>query len=149
VASSIVNDEAYLHLPARPCSKDVEFLREPPAILTPPEPTNTVSNNPWAPFEDHLAFDWAHYHFVQLQSSQKDILTGLDLWRATVIKHGLDHSSDTNVPWKNAQELYDTIDSIQAGTAPWKTFTFKYSGPKPPTPPVGWRRHMSSMPEMF
>jgi hypothetical protein len=101
----------------------------------PPEPTNRASDNPWVPFEDRFAFDWAHYHFVQLQSSQKDILTGLDLWRATVIKHGSDHSSDTNVPWKNAQELYDTIDSIQVGAAPWKTFMFKYSGPKPSTPP--------------
>lgn len=110
-------------------------MRGPSAIPTPPEPINTASDNPWAPFEDRLAFDWAHYHYVLLQSSQKDILTGLDLWHATVVKHGLEQCSDTDLPWKNAQELYDTIDSVQAGAAPWKTFTFKYSGPKPPTLP--------------
>ena len=95
------------------------------------KPTSEFSTNPWAPFQDCLEFDWAHYHFVQLQSSQSDILTGLDLWHATVIKHG----SDTDVPWRNAHDLYKTINSIQAGVAPWKTYTFSYSGPKPPTLP--------------
>jgi len=35
------------------------------------------------------------------------------------------------VPWKSAKELYATIDSIQAGSAPWTTHTFQYNGPKP------------------
>ena len=28
------------------------------------------------------------------------------------------------------------IDSIQAGDAPWKTYRFLYTGPKPSTPPA-------------
>ena len=33
------------------------------------------------------------------------------------------------------QDLYETIDMIQEGDAPWKTIRFKYNSPKPPTPP--------------
>lgn len=83
------------------------------------------------PFRDRLEFDWAYYHFVRLQSSQSEILTGLDLWRATVIKHG----SDADVPWHNTHDLFKTIDSIRAGEASWKGYAFSYSGPKPHTPP--------------
>jgi hypothetical protein len=117
---------------ARLCDKNGTFFRCPFPNPTPSEPADTVPENPWSPFQDRLAFDWAQYHFVQLQSSESEILTGLDLWRATVIKHGSKHD---DIPWHNAQDLYETIDSIQAGEAPWKTFTFSYSGPKPPTPP--------------
>ena len=120
---------------ARPCDKDGSFLKKPFPAPTPSEPADDVTDNIWAPFRDRLEFDWAHYHFVQLQSSQSDILTGLDLWRATVIKHGLKHGLDADVPWHDAHDLYETIDMIQAGAAPWKTHTFSYSGPKPATPP--------------
>lgn len=91
--------------------------------------------NPWAPFEDRLAFDWAYYHYVRLQSSKSEILEGLDLWRATIAKHGSEHSTVDGVPWHDADALYETIDAIQAGDAPWKSYKFSYSGPKPTTPP--------------
>ena len=73
---------------------------------------------------------------MRLQSSAGDIQEGLDLWRATVIKHASDHDTalDT-VPWDNAEQLYETIDCIDAGEIGWKTLKFSYTGPKPPTPP--------------
>ncbi|KJA18005.1 hypothetical protein HYPSUDRAFT_145683 [Hypholoma sublateritium FD-334 SS-4] len=78
-----------------------------------------------------------HYHFIRLQSSKSDILEGLDLWRATVIKHESAHKSLTEgVPWSNAESLYETIDAIQDGDTPWKCFKFLYTGPKPLTPPA-------------
>ncbi len=89
------------------------------------------------PFEDRLAFDWAYYHYVRLQSSKSDILEGLDLWRATVIKHESKHQSSAgDVPWRDADALYQTIDAIQTGDAPWTCYEFSYDGPKPPTPPA-------------
>jgi hypothetical protein len=91
--------------------------------------------NPFEPFQDRLAFDWAYYHYVRLQSSKSEILEGLDLWHATVIKHESLHQTSDSVPWCNADNLYNTIDSIQAGDAPWKCYTFSYTGPKPPSPP--------------
>jgi len=47
------------------------------------------------------------------------------------IKYG----SRDGLPWKSAKELHATIDSIQTGSAPWKTYKFRYTGPKPTTPP--------------
>lgn len=39
------------------------------------------------------------------------------------------------LPWSSVAEMYATIDSIQEGDAPFKTISFKYSGPLPPNPP--------------
>ncbi|KAJ7017983.1 hypothetical protein C8F04DRAFT_978189, partial [Mycena alexandri] len=41
-------------------------------------------------------------------------------------------------PWKDTQELYATIDSIQDGQAPWKTYNLRYTGPLPPGQPPKW-----------
>ncbi|KAH9978413.1 hypothetical protein BJV74DRAFT_879459 [Russula compacta] len=90
------------------------FLKEPIPDATPP----------WAPFPDRLAFDWAQYHYVHLQSSADEILKGLDIWCATVIKHE-----------SKCRETDHTLDSVKAGDINWKTFKFCYSGPKPHMPP--------------
>jgi hypothetical protein len=88
-------------------------------------------SNVWHPFTDRLDFDWAYYHFVELQSSEQHINKGLDLWLATKLKAG----DDTPLDWSSAQEMYNTIDSIQEGDVPFTTVEFKYSGPLPPNPP--------------
>jgi Plavaka transposase len=41
-----------------------------------------------------------------------------------------------DVPWRNADALYETIDAIQVGDTPWMTYKFSYTGPKPLTPPA-------------
>ena len=120
---------------AHPCTADGTFLKQPIPEPTHTTPFNATSGNPWAPFQDRLAFDWARYHYVRLQSSADDIQVGLDLWRAAVIKHASDHDSLEGVPWDNAEQLYATIDSIYAGEIGWKTLRFSYTGPKPSTPP--------------
>lgn len=86
----------------------------------------------WKPFGSRLDFDFAHYHFVQVQSSARDIDVALDMWQASILKHG------ENVPWMNAKDLYNTIDLIQHGDAPWKTYTISYQGPRPPGTPPKW-----------
>ncbi|KAH8982993.1 hypothetical protein EDB86DRAFT_2782424, partial [Lactarius hatsudake] len=63
----------------------------------------------WLPFENRLAFDWAHYHCVTLQSSAPEIVEGTDLWSVTSTKH----SPIDGAPWQNAKEMYATIDAIQ------------------------------------
>ena len=90
----------------------------------PQRPNGCCVRKPWAPFEDLVAFDFAQYHYVEFQSSEGEIAKGLDLLCATVIKHD-------GLPWKSAKELHATIDSIQTGSAPWKTYKFRYTGPKP------------------
>ena len=121
---------------ARPCTADGSFLPKPiPTPTTPDQPPNTSSDNPWAPFQDRLAFDWAHYHYVRLQSSESNILEGLDLWRATVIKHQSQHEPLEGIPWNNINEFHATIDSIAVGGVGWKSYKFRYTGPKPAAPP--------------
>ncbi len=114
---------------AQLCAENGSFFEGPIPKLTPAKPLDETLDNPWAPFEDRLSFDWAQYHYVKLQSSERDINEGLDLWLASIIKNNSD--SNSSVPWNSAEELYDTIDSIQAGDTPWKTYKFTYNSPKP------------------
>jgi hypothetical protein len=88
-------------------------------------------DNPWLPFRSRLEFEWAYYHYVRLQSSAEDIQQGLDLWRATVSKYGADSDSCDEVPWQNAKDMYDTIDSIMISGVGWTTHRLSYSGPQP------------------
>ena len=118
---------------ARPCAEDGAFLQAPPdstSPLTAPSQDGQHAHD-WSPFEDHLAFDWASYHYMKLQLSAASIVEGLNLWSATAIKHG----SSAGAPWRTANEMYATIDAIRTGSLPFKSFKFRYTGPKPPTPP--------------
>ncbi|KAI9441968.1 hypothetical protein BJY52DRAFT_1206842 [Lactarius psammicola] len=84
--------------------------------------------SPWLPFSDRLAYEWARYHYVRLQSSAGDVQQGLDLWRATAMI----------VPWKSAAEMYGTINSIPVGGVGWTTCQLSYSGPLPTGTPPWW-----------
>jgi hypothetical protein len=123
-----------LHL-ARPCAPDGSFLKEPVPVPEPVQPPDATPDNDWAPFPDRLAFDWAQYHFMRLQLSEDVVTEGLDLWRATVIKHASDHRAHGHVPWRDVQDLYKMLNSIQAGAVGWKTYKFHYTGLKLQTPP--------------
>jgi len=88
-----------------------------------------TSDNPFHPFEDRLAFEFADYHFFQQESLELSINKALQLWAAQSAKHGHD-----NIPWKSAVEMYSTIDWIQQGNNPWKSVPFYYKGPMPDKP---------------
>ncbi|KAH9014681.1 hypothetical protein EDB84DRAFT_1277590 [Lactarius hengduanensis] len=118
------------HLSARPCSSDGAFLRD---ISQPPTLglLKSHAGDPWHPFGDRLAYEWARYHYVKLQSSAADVQQGLDLWRATVMMYQADPDSCDGVPWKSAADMYGTIDSIPVGGVGWTTYQLSYSGPQP------------------
>ncbi|KAF9538821.1 hypothetical protein CPC08DRAFT_738828 [Agrocybe pediades] len=120
-------------LTALPCDENGKFLSQ-FAIPTPAVKQDETGSNAYHPFEDRLAFafDWAHYHFVQLQSSERKINRGLDLWLAAQVKAGI----DSPLPWSSAQEMYSTIDEIQEGDTPFETVHFQYAGTLPPNPPL-------------
>jgi hypothetical protein len=96
-----------------------------------PPPAVPPDNNfgPWHPFNDRIAFDFAWDHFVESQSSEKKVNQALMHWAALLLEHNGD------VPWRNAEDLYKTIDQIQCGDSPWKTYKIQYQGPRPQTPP--------------
>ncbi|KAI9452680.1 hypothetical protein BJY52DRAFT_1124162 [Lactarius psammicola] len=122
------------HLSARPCSSDGAFLRDLSQL-----PTSEESRgSPWLPFSDRLAYEWARYHYVRLQSSAGDVQQGLDLWRATAMMYQADQHSCDSVPWKSAAEMYGTIDSIPVGGVGWTTCQLSYSGPLPTGTPPRW-----------
>ncbi|KAH9012533.1 hypothetical protein EDB85DRAFT_1900284 [Lactarius pseudohatsudake] len=83
------------------CREDGDFLQDPTVLPTQCEVDRFVHD--WLPFENRLAFDWAHYHYVTLQSSAPEIVEGTDLWSATSTKH----SPIDGAPWKNAKEIFD------------------------------------------
>lgn len=114
---------------ASPCHEDGTFLQESPGRQMQSEIDQHIHD--WTPFEDRLAFDWAYYHYVVVQSSASSIAQGLNLWSATTIKYG----SSAGAPWSTAKDMYATIDTIQTGSLPFQTYIFHYAGPKPSTPP--------------
>ena len=98
-------------------SHPISLSAPPPAC----EPLDITSHNPFYPFEDWLAFEFANYHFSQEQTLKVSIDWALQLWATQSAKNGYD-----DVPWKSANEMYHTIDQIQQGDNPWKTVSFCY-----------------------
>jgi hypothetical protein len=115
---------------ALPTDKNGTFVSE----YAEPKPWESVDakpGNPWHPFEGRLWFDFAHHHFVRVQASEDNINVNLDLLKAAVTKG----NGDLQFPWLSAKKMYETIDQIQAGPAPFCTYYFQYRGPMPPSPP--------------
>ncbi|KAJ7312556.1 hypothetical protein DFH08DRAFT_918007 [Mycena albidolilacea] len=103
-----------------------------PAIPPTAPPADGQDRAAWAPFNSRVEFDFAHFQFVELQASERNINTALDLWAASVMEFG------GTAPWRNPRELYSTIDEIQSGDMPWKTYEMRYSGPLPPGAAPKW-----------
>ena len=80
----------------------------------------------WYPFNLHHNFNFAWYHFVECESSECEVNQGLSLWAASVLQF-----SDSPM-WKSAMDLYNTIDQILHSDAPWRTYSFCYTGPTAP-----------------
>ncbi|KAJ7084139.1 hypothetical protein C8R44DRAFT_903496 [Mycena epipterygia] len=98
----------------------------------PAPPEDGLDPDSWKPFGSRVEFDFVEHHFSVVQSSATNINTALDLWAASVMKFG------STAPWKDAADLYATIDEIQHGDAPWKTSHIRYTGPLPAGTPPNW-----------
>jgi hypothetical protein len=98
-------------------------------MLPPPGAPLDDGSGTWHPFKDRIAFDFAWDHFVAYPSPAKRLNQALIHWAASVLEYGGD------IPWRNAGDLFDTIDQIQCGDSPWKTYEIQYRGPRPQTPP--------------
>ena len=129
VDSQVQSSKPLIINTAIPCDENGGNLPDPPPAPPAPRPSD---GQDWKPFRSWLEFDFAHYHFVKVQNSAGAINTALDMWQASILKYG------ENVPWTNAQDLYDTIDLIQLGDAPWKVHKISYQGPRPPGIPLKW-----------
>ncbi|KAL1673537.1 hypothetical protein EV122DRAFT_255108 [Schizophyllum commune] len=128
----------YYHpqLDARPCDAFGHFLPHgtppSPPPSPPPPPNNVDEDSEWAPFASRVEFDFAYWHFVENQSSRDDIDKDLDRWTAKVLRYG------GQAPWKDADDVYATIDSIPEGSMPWTKVEMRYTGPRPNGAPPKW-----------
>jgi hypothetical protein len=113
---------------AKPCNVRGEYL----PLYTQPEAVPDNDTNPWSPFQSRVEFDFANYHFVEAQTLASLIDKALDHWARCVLPFG------GVAPWKNSSELYATIDAINLGNLPWKTYKVQYQGPFPPSIPPKW-----------
>jgi hypothetical protein len=91
--------------------------------------------NLWHPFSDRFAFEFADYHFTELQSSESHINQALDHWLAERIRNG---GRVEDLPWSRARNMYDTIDYFKEGPSIWKTAKFQYTGSRPTGIPPKW-----------
>jgi hypothetical protein len=107
-----------------PCDENGNFMH--PDALPPPRPHADFQN--WTPFEDRLDFETAEFIYVRnkMPATQIDVL--LDLWAASLLKHG---SGGGGGSFEDHKDVYDTIDSIPLGDVAWETFSMKYNGARP------------------
>ena len=116
-------------IPATPCNEAGQSLPR----GTPPSPPPIPSPNDWTPYRDRVDFELTEFLYTKVQMSGNSIDTISQLWRASLINHGIP-SDDINLFERNS-DLLATIDSTPIGDAPWKGFTSYYQGPRPPNPP--------------
>ncbi|KDQ54264.1 hypothetical protein JAAARDRAFT_196640 [Jaapia argillacea MUCL 33604] len=116
------------HLTAQKCDENGQYIDP----HTRPQPPPEDGRSEWYPFESRLDFDFAYHHFIEIQDSEGSINKALEMWATSLLEH------DNSPPWRNAQELYDSIDSIQTGDSPWKTYKISYQGPLPVGTPLKW-----------
>ncbi|KAE9386188.1 hypothetical protein BT96DRAFT_1086980 [Gymnopus androsaceus JB14] len=112
------------------CDKDGNAL--PPGA--PPEPLPEVEN-PWAPFQDEIAYRLADLVFKKVEMSQPNIDELLDLWCLDVQRR---FGGDSG-PFGTHGDLLETIDSIQDGSAPWQCFQTEIEENLPVNAPE-WRK---------
>lgn len=87
------------------------------------------------PFEDRPSFEWAKLQYKKCEATVGEIDEHLNVWAARNILNG----GGGSPPFSHAGEMYDTIDAIKDGNAPWHSFAVHYSGPLTADSPT-WKR---------
>lgn len=113
----------------RPCDEDGCYLA--PGVPPPPRDAGRDPDD-WTPYRNQVEFEAAQFLYCRTQMSAPNINTLLDLWAATLLKHG------DVPPFANAPDLYNTIDSTPLGDVPWQSFSLTYNGELPDGPAPPW-----------
>ena len=100
-----------------PCDAEGNFL----PLGAPPPPWDYPPPNDYSPFTDRGAFELADLIFRKAQMSGGNINDLLQIWASTL-------PADEDPPFINKQHLYDTIDQIELGDAPWHSFSISFDG---------------------
>lgn len=100
--------------------------------LPPGSPPPLSDNRPydWSPYDHRVQFELSGFLYTRVKMSQSKIDELLELI-AGLLLMATDGDTSKAPPFASRKELYEIIDSIQAGDAPWSCFTITYSGPRP------------------
>ena len=100
-----------------PCDAQGNFLPE----GAPPPPWEERADDDFGTFNDAAAFELADLLFRRDQMSGTHINNLLQIWARTL-------PQDQDPPFTSKNEMYNAIDNLDLGGAPWKCFTVKYNG---------------------
>ncbi|KAH9014117.1 hypothetical protein EDB84DRAFT_1443957 [Lactarius hengduanensis] len=100
---------------------------------TPPTPRE-LDRGPddWTPYQSRAEFELADFLYHCTQISAGNINTLLDIWASTLAPYGAEP------PFRNHDELYDTIDLTPLGGTPWESFSVKYNEDVPDDKRASW-----------
>jgi hypothetical protein len=112
----------------RPCDVEGNFLPE----GTPPTPTESRVPGDWSPFNFRDEFELADLLFTRTEMSRAQIDELMQIWGARTTLEG------GTTPFTNGKDLYDTIDAIEEGDAPWYSFQVAYDGVRPEGEVPSW-----------
>ncbi|KAH9946685.1 hypothetical protein B0H21DRAFT_808643 [Amylocystis lapponica] len=115
-------------LNGKPCAEDGTYL---PEGSTPP-PRQDPSPDDWSPYNNRIEFELAEFLFKKTQMSNGNIKILLDLWAASLLRHG------DNPPFASHDDLHQVIDSTTLGDVPWKSFAVSYTGDVPQSDAPPW-----------
>jgi hypothetical protein len=98
----------------------------------PPSHGQADCPNDWTPYGSQVEFETAEFLFSHNQMSASDIDILLDLWAASLLKHG------DEPPFTSHEDLYDSIDATPLGDVPWEGFSVRYNGARPLSAVPSW-----------
>ncbi|KAI9436205.1 hypothetical protein H4582DRAFT_2078816 [Lactarius indigo] len=121
--------EFHPSLCATPCDENHVYL--PPG--TPPTPPPARAPDDLTPYRNRVEFELAEFLYRKVQMSGNDINILSQLWRASLISHGV--PPDEIDLFDSRDSLYATIDATPFGDAVWQGFSLSYNGPRPNNTP--------------
>ena len=111
-----------------PCDSQGNFLPE----GAPPPPWDRPPTDDYSPFKNRADFELADLIFRKDQMSASSINELLEIWAATL-------PENQDPPFLNHRHLYDTIDAIEVGDAPWNSFSVSFNGEIPEGDRTPWK----------
>ncbi|KAI0692032.1 hypothetical protein C8T65DRAFT_699649 [Cerioporus squamosus] len=119
--------EFHRYLDARHCDTEGKFLPDD----APPPPLPQRNSTDFSPFKSRIHFELGDFLYRRDQMSGKKINELMQLWACTL-------KEDQDPPFAGRAELYETLDKIRCGVAPWEHFSIRYNGELPSGPVPSW-----------
>ena len=112
----------------QPCSKDGTFINLDSYVRpSPPQPSDD-----WTPFASRAHFRFAEFTYKKTEMSKANTNDLIEIWEEFAERFG------GGCPFRNAEDIINTIDEIDLGHVPWETFSLEYPGELPESNPPTW-----------